>query len=33
MAREQGYTVVSIDYRLGLKEPLAAGKLSPETFP
>ena len=28
MAREQGYTVVSIDYRLGLKEPLAAGKLS-----
>ena len=30
MARENGYTVVSIDYRLGLKEPLAAGKLSPE---
>lgn len=33
MAREKGYTVVSIDYRLGLKEPLAAGKLSPESFP
>lgn len=29
MAREAGYTVVSIDYRLGLKEPLAAGRLSP----
>ncbi len=33
MAREKGYTVVSIDYRLGLKEPLAAGRLSPESFP
>lgn len=33
MAREAGYTVVSIDYRLGLKEPLAAGRLSPESFP
>ena len=29
----KGFVVVSIDYRLGLKEPLAAGKLSPETFP
>jgi len=33
MAREQGYTVVSIDYRLGLKKPLAAGELSPAAFP
>lgn len=33
MARDLGYTVVSIDYRLGLKEPLATGSLSPENFP
>lgn len=33
MACEAGYTVVSIDYRLGLKAPLAAGRLSPESFP
>lgn len=29
----KGYAVVSIDYRLGLKKPLAAGQLSPENFP
>lgn len=32
MAREAGYTVVSIDYRLGLKGPLAASQLAPENF-
>ena len=33
MAREQGYTVVSIDYRLGMKKAMQAGTLSEETFP
>ena len=32
LVEELGYTVVSIDYRLGLKEPLAAGQLTPESF-
>lgn len=33
LVEELGYEVVSIDYRLGLKEPLATGQLSPESFP
>lgn len=32
LVEELGYTVVSIDYRLGLKEPLAAGQLTSESF-
>ena len=29
----KGYVVVSIDYRLGMKKAMQAGKLSEETFP
>ena len=32
LVEKLGYEVVSIDYRLGLKEPLATGQLSPENF-